>query len=82
MTGIIKITAYNFNYAGQSVVCRKEERYDRAMESYLDFKARYPESKYLNDATSIYQKSQDLKQKALTEIKSYKIECNELTKED
>lgn len=77
-----KILSSYFNYAGQSVVCRKEERYDKAVESYGDFISRYPESKKADQAKSLHERSLDLKQKALTEINTYKINCNEFTKED
>lgn len=75
------ISSY-FNYAGQSIVCRKEERYDMAIESYREFIARYPASSKADQAKSLYERSIDLKSKAINEINTYKIKCNELTQED
>ncbi len=75
------ISSY-FNFAGLSVVCKKEERYDLAIAAYQDFMSRYPESKKAGEAKSLYDRSIALKEKALTEINTYKIKCNELTEED
>lgn len=77
-----KIVSSYFNYAGQSVVCRKEERYDKAIDSYQEFISQYPQSKKADQAKSLFERSISLKQKALTEINTYKIDCNEFTKEN
>lgn len=75
------ISSY-FNYAGQSAICRKEERYDMAISSYKEFIERYPSSDRADQAKSLYERSIDLKSKAINEISTYKIDCNELTKKN
>lgn len=77
-----KILSSYFNYAGQSVTCRKEERYDMAINSYNDYLAKYPEGSELDQAKGLYDRSIDLKQKAINEINTYKINCDEYTKKD
>lgn len=77
-----KVINCYFSYAGQSIVCRKEERYDMAIESYRDFTSRFPNSERADQAKSLYERSVDLKSKAINEISTYKINCNELTKKD
>lgn len=77
-----KIVDSYYKYAGQSVICKKEERYDMAIASYLDFVARYPNSPKVSEAKDISERSADLKQKAITEITTYKIKCDELSQEN
>ena len=77
-----KIISCYFSYAGQSIVCRKEERYDKAISSYQDFISRYPTSDRADQAKSLYERSVDLKSKAINEISTFKINCNELTQKD
>ncbi|MFN8438288.1 MAG: outer membrane protein assembly factor BamD [Cytophagales bacterium] len=43
-----------YNYAAESVESKKLERYNVAIEFYQDFVDKYPQSKYLKDAESIY----------------------------
>lgn len=68
------------NYAGQSVTCRKPERYDKAIASYANFAERYPDSKKLPVAEALKERADDLKQKALNEIQTYKLNCDEYQK--
>lgn len=75
------ISSY-FNYAGQSVVCRKEERYDMAIQAYNEYIARYPNGDKAGQAKSLYERSIDLKEKAITEINTYKINCDVQLKEN
>lgn len=77
-----KIISCYFSYAGRSIVCRKEERYDKAIESYQDFISKYPTSERADQAKSLYERSVDLKSKAINEISTFKINCNELTQKD
>lgn len=77
-----KILNSYFSYAGQSIVCRKEERYDMAIASYTEFIKRYPNSEKADQAKSLYERSIDLKSKAINEISTYKINCNELSQKD
>lgn len=77
-----KIINSYFSYAGQSVICKRADRYDMAIESYGDFVSRYPNSSRADQAKSLYERSIDLKEKTLTEISTYKINCNELSKEN
>lgn len=77
-----KIVNSWFSYAGQSVVCRRAERYDMAIESYFDFIKQYPQSSKADQAKSLYERSIALKDKANNEITTYKINCDELTKEN
>ncbi len=76
------IVSSYFNYAGQSIVCRKEERYDEAIKSANDYMSRNPNGKKTDQVKSLQDRSIDLKQKALNEIVTYKLNCNELTKEN
>ncbi|MGB4930798.1 MAG: outer membrane protein assembly factor BamD [Chitinophagales bacterium] len=71
-----------FSYAGQSIVCRKEERYDLAIKAYNDYIRAYPASSRADQAKSLYDRSIALKDKAINEITTYKIDCNELTKKN
>lgn len=77
-----KIVNSYFSYAGQSVICKRAERYDMAIESYGDFLKDYPNSTKADQAKSLYERSVDLKQKSINEITTFKINCNELTKEN
>ncbi|HNE45441.1 MAG TPA: outer membrane protein assembly factor BamD [Chitinophagales bacterium] len=77
-----KIADSYFQYAGQSVICKKEERYDDAINSGQDFIQRYPNSPKVADAKDLIEKSIDLKEKAITEITTYKIKCDELSEEN
>jgi len=77
-----KIVNSYFSYAGQSVICKRAERYDMAIESYGDFLKDYPSSIKADQAKSLYERSVDLKQKSINEITTFKINCNELTKEN
>lgn len=45
------IVKANFMFAENSVAQKKSERYKHVLESYNDFKYRFPESKYLEEAT-------------------------------
>jgi len=76
------IVSSYYNYAGQSIVCRKEERYDMAIESYQDYASKYPEGNRAAQAKGLYDRSVDLKQKAINEINTYKINCDEYTKKN
>ncbi|MBC8173195.1 MAG: outer membrane protein assembly factor BamD, partial [Chitinophagales bacterium] len=71
---LLIIRAY-FNYAGQSTICKKTERYDKAIKSYSGFKDRFPGSEYLDEAEGLYNRSVDLKAKAFKEQQNYN--CNE-----
>ncbi len=75
------ISSY-FNYAGQSVICRREERYDLAITSYAEYAEKFPDGERADQAKALYDRSLDLKQKAINEINTYKIDCNEYTKKD
>jgi len=77
-----KIVNSYFSYAGQSVICKRAERYDMAIESYGDFLKDYPNSTKADQAKSLYERSVNLKQKSINEITTFKINCNELTKEN
>jgi outer membrane protein assembly factor BamD len=77
-----KIINSYFSYAGQSVICKREERYDMAIASYKEFIQRYPDSPKADQAKSLYDRSIDLKQQTINEITTFKINCNELTKEN
>ena len=77
-----KIVNSYFSYAGQSVICKRAERYDMAIESYGDFLKDYPNSTKADQAKSFYERSVNLKQKSINEITTFKINCNELTKEN
>ncbi len=79
--GLLIMRSY-FNYAGQSVACRKAERYDKAISSYQNFVGRYPESAKREVAEALHERSMDLKQRALNEINLYKINCNEFTEKN
>ena len=54
-----KILAANFNYAENSIFERRQERYEDSIEQYEEFIAKYPGSKYRNDAEKIYNKALD-----------------------
>lgn len=71
-----------FSYAGQSVVCKRAERYDEAINSYYTFIKDYPNSSKADQAKSLMERSLELKEKALNEITNYKIDCNELSKKN
>lgn len=43
-----------FSLAKNSIPSKQEERYEQAIKAYGEFKERYPDSRYLNDATAIY----------------------------
>lgn len=64
-----------FNYAGQSIVCKKPERYDMAINAFQAFSEKYPEGKYLDEAQGLYKRSIALKEKAIKESVNYN--CNE-----
>ena len=53
-----------------------------AIESYFDFIKQYPQSSKADQAKSLYERSIALKDKANNEITTYKINCDELTKEN
>ncbi|MEZ5014251.1 MAG: outer membrane protein assembly factor BamD [Chitinophagales bacterium] len=77
-----RILSSYFNFAGQSIICRKAERYDMAIASYEDFIRQYPESKKADQAKSFYERSIALKQSALDEINTYKYKCDEYTEKN
>ncbi len=77
-----KIVNSYFSYAGQSVICKRAERYDMAIDAYGEFMKSYPNSSKADQAKSLYERSIDLKQKSINEITTLKINCNELTKEN
>ncbi|MFI5170831.1 MAG: outer membrane protein assembly factor BamD [Chitinophagales bacterium] len=77
-----KIVSSYFNFAGQSIVCRKEERYDDAIKSANEYVSKYPNGNRTEQVKSLNERSAALKEKAITEITTYKLNCNELTKED
>lgn len=72
--GLLIVRSY-FNYALQSVICKKVERYEKAIASYATFIDRYPNSTNKKEAESIYSRALALKNKALTEKENYN--CNE-----
>lgn len=72
--GVLVIRSY-FNYALQSIVCKKADRYDKAIASYITFKDRYPNSAYLKEADGLYNRALSMKQKAIKEQENYN--CNE-----
>ncbi|MBC8046065.1 MAG: outer membrane protein assembly factor BamD [Fimbriimonadaceae bacterium] len=72
--GVLIIRSY-FNYAVQSIICKKEERYNKAIASFNQFKEKYPASENMNEAESLYKRSVSLKEKALNEKENYN--CNE-----
>lgn len=43
-----------FEYAKKSVASRQAERYENAIDEYYGFQSEYPESKYLKQATALY----------------------------
>lgn len=71
----LQIIRCYFNYAGLSVVCKKPERYDMAIQAFKDFENRYPESDLLETARSLYDRSTTLKQKSEQEKINYN--CDE-----
>ncbi len=64
----LRIIRSYFNYAGQSVTCKKPDRYEKAIESYSDFRERFPESGLSEVAKGLYNRSIDLKNKPQTPI--------------
>lgn len=46
-----------FSLAQQSIESKKEERYQNAIDEYYGFVTEYPESKYMKEATSLYNKA-------------------------
>ncbi len=64
-----------FNYAGQSVPCKKPERYDLSIKSCSQFGEQYPKSDLLPIAEGLRDRAKDLKEKALIEKENYN--CDE-----
>ena len=64
-----------FNYAGQSVPCKKAERYDLSIKSCSQFGEQYPKSDLLPIAEALRDRAKDLKEKALKEKENYN--CDE-----
>lgn len=52
-----------YEYAGESIESKRFERYKIAVDNYLTFKAKYPQSTRLNEVTSIYEESLKLMDK-------------------
>jgi outer membrane protein assembly factor BamD len=46
-------------YAGKSVYERRKERYELAIEKYMDFNRKFPNSNYEAEAKSIYDDCQE-----------------------
>ncbi|MFN0274233.1 MAG: outer membrane protein assembly factor BamD [Chitinophagales bacterium] len=72
--GLLIVRSY-YNYAVQSVICKRAERCDKAIASYAAFIDRYPISENKKEAESIYSRIIALKNKALVEQENYN--CNE-----
>ncbi len=72
--GLLIIRSY-FNYASQSVVCKKPFRYEKTIESYNDFIERYPSSELKGVAEGLYKRSVDLKEKSIIEQQNFN--CDE-----
>lgn len=53
----ILILRAKFQLATHSVLEKKEERYHNAIDEYYGFMTEYPESKYVSEATSLYNKA-------------------------
>jgi len=53
------LVASTFKYAERSIFEKREERYEEAVEQYLDFVERYPSSTYMDEANLIYNKTQN-----------------------
>jgi len=47
----------SYDYAEQSIFSKQKERYQRAIDYYIDFIDKYPNSEFLKDAERIYAKS-------------------------
>jgi outer membrane protein assembly factor BamD len=54
----------SFDFAGQSIDSKKQERYQTAMENYLKLVDAYPESKFLKEAEKLYNDSRQKLKKA------------------
>lgn len=48
----------NFEFAGQSIPNKQEERYEKVVNDYFDFVDRFPDSKYLSDADKLKTESE------------------------
>lgn len=54
----------SYDFAGQSIDSKKQERYQTAMENYLKLVDAFPESRFLKDAEKIYNDSRQKLKKA------------------
>ena len=70
-----KIARSWFNYATQSVPCKKPERFDKAVESCDIFREKFPESTLLPAVNALRERSLEQKERALTEKENY--DCDE-----
>lgn len=59
----ILILRAKFELAAQSIESKKEERYHNAIDEYYGFTNEYPESKYAEEANSLYRKAKRYAQK-------------------
>jgi outer membrane protein assembly factor BamD len=64
-----------FNFAGNSVPCKRPERYQSVIDSYERFAEQYPKSEILDIAKGLHDRSAELKQKAIKENENFN--CDE-----